>query len=76
MKTPFGRENSPPRKAFFSICEEMRRMKPDASAPLPFRAGFRPMRDAEKNPHNNQNPTMNLVSDNEQRNNRLRLRKP
>ena len=38
----------------FSICEEMRRMKPDASAPPPFRAGFRPMRDAEKNPHNNQ----------------------
>lgn len=75
MKTPFGRPIFP-RKALFSICEEMRRMKPDASAPLPFRAGFRPMRDAEKNPHNNQNPTMNLVSDNEQRNNRLRLRKP
>ena len=53
MKTPFGRMIFP-RKALFSICEEMRRMKPDASAPLPFRAGFRPMRDAEKNPHNNQ----------------------
>lgn len=75
MKSAFRKDDFPPKGAF-SICEEMRRMKPDASAPLPFRAGFRPMRDAEKNPHNNQNPTMNLVSDNEQRNNRLRLRKP
>lgn len=75
MKTPFERMIFP-RKALFSICEEMRRMKPDASAPLPFRAGFRPMRDAEKIRIIIKNPTMNLVSDNEQRNNRLRLRKP
>ena len=75
MKTPFGRMIFPERR-FFNNNEEMRRMKPDASAPLPFRAGFRPMRDAKKNPHNNQKSTMNLVSDNEQRNNRLRLRKP
>lgn len=75
MKTPFGRMIFPPKGAFFN-CGKMRRMKPDASAPLPFRAGFRPMRDAEKIRIIIKNPTMNLVSDNEQRNNRLRLRKP
>lgn len=75
MKTPFGRMIFP-RKALFSICEEMRRMKPDASAPLPFRQAFDRCGMQKKIRIIIKNPTMNLVSDNEQRNNRLRLRKP
>lgn len=53
-------------KAFYHAkIREMRRMKPDASAPRPFRAGFRQMRVAERVCVKSKNPTMNHMSDKE-----------
>jgi hypothetical protein len=73
MKTPFGRMIFPRKALLFAenAAHETRCLRAATlSGRLSADAGCR------KNPHNNQNPTMNLVSDNEQRNNRLRLRKP